>query len=386
MFHRRRLRRWGGPPLAWLNLIHAKGRLLVAISAISFAVALIFMQLGLFGAVLKSATLIYDNLNFDIVLISPKSLEATFTQPFSQQRLYQAGGIQGVASVMPFYISFRQWRNPETKLTRSILVLGFNPRDKVFQIPEVYEHLTALQRQDTVLMNRLSRTEFGPREVGIKTELGSRNIEIGGLFTMSNSLRADGTAIVSDQNFIRLYQGRSLDDISLGLITVEPGTDVDAVVQRLRKVMPGDIEVLSRREAETRDREYFVTSTSTGFIISVGAITAFMVGTVIVYQVLNADVAEHLHEYATLKATGYSNFRLSIVVLQEAMFLAILGFIPGLFMAFGLYRLIYDATKLPIIMTFIRVIIVFLTTVIMCGVSGIAALRKVLFADPADVF
>lgn len=386
MVYRKRLRPWGGPPLAWLNLIHAKVRLLVAVSAISFAVALIFMQFGLFGAVLKTATLLYDNLKFDIVLISSNSLEATFAQPFSRQRLYQAGGINGVASVMPFYNSFRQWRNPETKLTRSILVLGFNPRDKVFEIPEVYEHLTALQRQDTVLMNRLSRTEFGSREVGIKTELGDRNIEIGGLFNMINSFRADGTVIMSDQNFIRLYHGRSLDDISLGLITVEPGTDVNAVVQRLRKVMPGNIEVLSRREAKTRDRSYWVTSTSTGFIIGVGASTAFMVGTVIVYQVLNTDVTEHLHEYATLKAAGYSNFRLSIVILQEAIILAILGFIPGFFMTLGLYQVIFAATKLPIAMTLELGIIVFLLTVIMCCSSGIGALQKVLVADPADLF
>jgi putative ABC transport system permease protein len=369
-----------------LNLIHAKARLVVAILAISFTVTLIFVQLGLFTAVLKSATLIYDHLNFDIVLISSKSLEATFTQPFSRQRLYQAGGIKGVATVMPFYISFRQWRNSETSLSRLILILGFNPRDKVLKIPEVYEYLTVLQRQDTVLMNRLSRSEFGLRKVGIKTELGGRNIEIVGLFSMSNSLRADGTLIMSDQNFIRLYQGRSLGDISLGLITLEPDTDVNTVIQSLRQLMPKNIEVLTRGEAESRDRKYFVLSTFTGLILSIGAITAFMVGIVIVYQVLNADVAEHLHEYATLKAIGYSNLHLSMVVFQEATLLAILGFIPAFFMSLGLYRFIYEATKLSIKMTFIITTIVFISTLVMCVFSGISALCKILFADPADIF
>lgn len=382
----RRSRRWGGPPLAWLNLIHAKARLVVAISAISFTVTLIFMQLGLFAAVLKSATLIYDHLNFDIVLISSKSLEATFTQPFSRQRLYQAGEIKGVASIMPFYISFREWRNPETNLTRSILLLGFNPWDKVLKVPEVYEYLSALQRQDTVLMNRLSRSEFGARKVGIKTELGGRNIEVVGLFSMSNSLRADGTLMMSAQNFIRLYQGRSLDDISLGLITLEPGTDVNAVIQRLRRLMPKNIEVLSRSEAETRDRKYFVISTFTGLILSIGAVTAFMVGIVIVYQVLNADVAEHLREYATLKAIGYSNLRLSIVVLQEAMFLAILVFIPAFLMGMGLYKFIYEATKLPINMTFTMATSVLISTVFMCITSGILAVSNFFFTDPVDIF
>lgn len=381
-----RPRFWGGPPLAWRNLIHARTRFFIALSAVSFAVTLIFVQLGFFGGVLKTATLVYDSLNFDILLISRKSLEATITQSFSRQRLYQAGGIDGVASVMPFYIAFKQWRNPETKLTRVMVVMGFNPRDKVFQIPEVYEYLSALQRQDTLLMSRSSRPEFGPKKIGLRTELGNRKIEVVGFFTMNASLRADGIVIMSDQNFMRLYRGRSLDDLSIGLISVKAGTDIDSLVQHLREILPGDVEVLSRREAEAKDQAYWVTSTSVGYIFSLGGIAAFIVGAVIVYQVLNADVTEHLHEYATLKAIGYSNLRLSVVVLQEAVILAVLGFIPAFFMGLALYQLTYIATKIPVYMTVSRGIIVFTITIVMCGTSSLITLRKLFFTDPADVF
>lgn len=385
-FSSQRSQSWSGPPLAWRNLIHAKTRFLIALSAISFAVTLIFAQLGFFGSVLKTATLVYDNLNFDILLISRKSLEATVTQPFSQQRLYQAGGIDGVTSVMPFYIGFKQWRNPETQMTRVMLVMGFNPKDKVFKISEVYNYLSPLQRQNTLLMSRLSRPEFGLKRIGLKTELGNRKVEVVGFFTMNASLRTDGIVIMSDQNFLRLHTGRSLDDISMGLISVKPSVDVNLLVQHLRRILSKDVLVLSRREAEAKDQKYWVTSTSVGYIFSLGAITAFIVGGVIVYQVLHADVNEHQHEYATLKAIGYSNFRLSVVVLQEAMILAILSFIPAFFMGLALYELTYIATKMPITMTLNRVIIVFIITILMCTISSIIALRPVLMADPADVF
>ena len=55
----------------------------------------------------------------------------------------------------------------------------------------------------------------------------------------------------------------------------------------------------------------------------------FVVGTVIVYQILYTDVADHLPEYATLKAMGYTDFYLFTVVFQEAIILGIIGFIPG---------------------------------------------------------
>ncbi|MEJ6479850.1 ABC transporter permease DevC [Nostoc punctiforme UO1] len=386
MRNRKNTQTWDGPALAWLNLTHAKTRFFVALSAIGFAVTLIFMQLGFLGAVLKTATFIYDNLNFDIVLISPKSLEASYTLPFSRQRLYQAASIPGVASVAPFYISFKQWRNPETKFTRSILTMGFNPKDKVFKDPEINKYRLELQSQDKLLINRYSRPEFGSRQVGLKTELGGHDIEVIGFFSMTNSLRADGTVVMNDQNFIRLYTGRSFDDISLGLINVDYQVNINKIIQDLQQVLPKDVEVLSREQAGERDKNYWLTSTSIGIIFGTGAIMAFIVGTVIVYQVLYSDITEHLSEYATLKAIGYSNWRLSKVVLQEAVILAFLGFIPGFFISSSLYTITRLATGLPMEMSYERASFVFLLANIMCSISALLSLRQVLTTDPADVF
>ncbi|MEH2171986.1 ABC transporter permease DevC [Nostoc sp.] len=386
MTKRQHRKHWKGPPLAWRNLMQSKARLSVGVSAISFAVSLIFMQLGLFGGVMKGATLLYDSLDFDIVLISSKSPESTNVPPFPRRYLYQAGGMNGVAAARPLYLSFGSWRNVETTRIRALLVLGFNYRDRVLRVPEVYPYLQDLQRQDTLLMNRFSRSEFGPREVGLKTELSRRQVEIVGLFSLNNTIRADGTVIVSDGNFIRLNPGRSLNDVSLGLLKVEPGVNVDEVVQRLRQIMPATIKVFDRQEAMAREQEFWVKSSSLGYIIGVAVVMAFLVGTVIVYQVLSSDVTERLHEYATLKAIGYTNLRLLTVVVQEAVVLAALGFIPGCLLALGMYHAIFIATRLPVAMTVSRMLLVFGLTILTCSASGLIVARKVLVADPADVF
>jgi putative ABC transport system permease protein len=83
---------------------------------------------------------------------------------------------------------------------------------------------------------------------------------------------------------------------------------------------------------------------------------------------------------------GYKNVYLLSVVFQEALILAILGFIPGLILSMGLYHLTHNATSLPIAMNPERAIMVFCLAVIMCMASGAVAVRKVQDADPADIF
>jgi putative ABC transport system permease protein len=70
------------------------------------------------------------------------------------------------------------------------------------------------------------------------------------------------------------------------------------------------------------EQRYWQTSTSIGFIFTLGVGMGFIVGTVIVYQILYTDVSDHLAEYATLKAMGYKNIFLEFVVLQEAIILS----------------------------------------------------------------
>jgi putative ABC transport system permease protein len=95
----------------------------------------------------------------------------------------------------------------------------------------------------------------------------------------------------------------------------------------------------------------------------------------------------HLPEYATLKAMGYSDRYLIGVLLQEALILAILGFIPEFTISLGLYGLIAKATLLPVQMTLNRARLVLFLTVVMCVASGaIAKERKLQSADPADIF
>ncbi|MDB9528098.1 ABC transporter permease DevC [Oscillatoria sp. CS-180] len=375
-------------PLALLNLLHERTRLVVAIAGVAFAVLLIFMNLGFQGALLQTAVNFYERIDADIFLTSPQSLEISTTKAFPRTRLYQVAGIEGVERVMPLYMEYLLWRNPETRISRAMFVFGINPQDPVFVMPELQtaKARTILKQPDTVFIDRLSRAEFGPQTIGLETEADRRRITIGGQYTLGGGFASDGTLIMSDQNFVRFFSPRPFSQINLGLIQLSPEADPEAVAATMRQTLPADVEVKMKHEIVQNDLQYWLVNTAIGFIFSLGVLVSFIVGTVIVYQILYTDIRDHLKEYATLKAMGYSGRYLFGVVLQEAVILALAGYVPGLLVAIGLYRLTFRATALPMVMTPNRLVLVFLLTIVMCGLSGLISVRRAVTADPAEVF
>jgi putative ABC transport system permease protein len=380
-------------PLAWLQLSHEKIRLLVAIAGISFADILMFMQLGFRDALFDSAVKFHTNVNGNIFLISPQSTALIAMKSFPRRRLYQTLAFKGVDSVTPIYLGFGIWKNPEKKNTRQIMVIGFNPADKqLFQLPGVSKNLDKMQLPDTYLFDEKSRAQFGDISKmfnsgqRVQTEVDGRKIDVGGLFTLGASFGADGNLMTSDTNFARMFKQRDRGLIDVGVVKLKPGTDVQSTIAAMEAYFPKDVKVFSKAQFIDFERTYWQTGTSIGFIFTLGTTMGFIVGIVIVYQILYTDVADHLSEYATLKAMGYTDFYLLTVVFQEAIILSIVGFFPGMLAAVGLYTMTRNATSLPLFMTIARATTVMILTMIMCTISGAIAVRKLNAADPADMF
>jgi putative ABC transport system permease protein len=455
-------------PLAWLQLTYEKSRLLVAIAGITFAVVLMFLQLGFRDALFTSAIRLQSNLVGDLVIISPQSTNLVGMRNFSQRRLYQALGMKEVASVNPVYIGLGAWKIKEDPAgqTRNILVLGANPEAKVFKMAGAEANIDHIKTQDVVLFDRASRAEFGPivGECGtlalkakftddafacnnlVTREVANRKLTIGGLFELGASFAADGAVITSDTNFLRIFDSRRSGLINVGLINLKPDASPYEAMRNFILSQPSDHVILPREKLQpdgkrvqilyketidangklireenkdkvfvyktdltvedlkkthdaavddTRiltmegyidfEKGYWQKSTAIGFIFSLGTVMGFIVGIVIVYQILYTDVSDHLAEYATLKAMGYGNLYLAQVVIQEAFVLSILGFIPGLGISFGLYNLTKNATLLPLYI-WDKAIPVMILTMVMCVISGAISLRKVQSADPAEIF
>jgi putative ABC transport system permease protein len=195
-----------------------------------------------------------------------------------------------------------------------------------------------------------------------------------------------GHLVTSDWNFQRIFGADRFDKIHVGILTLKPGADPQTVIKNLQVRLPNDVRVLTSKDFKEHELAFWSSEHPAGTIFNFGAIMGFIVGIVIVYQVLYSDVNDHLPEYATLKAMGYSDTTLLGVVFQEAIILAILGFIPGAACSVGMYALLGNLTRIPLAMRVDVALQVFMMTVAMCLISAAVAMRKLHSADPADVF
>jgi putative ABC transport system permease protein len=380
-------------PLAWLQLTREPLRLSVAVAGVGFAVLLILMQLGFRDAMFESAVRYHHALDYDLVMVSPKTHFIVNSETFARRRLYQVLGYDGVSNVTPVYLGQQFWKNPNQPTeTRAIFAVGIDPSHDVVDLDGVRASWGQVKLADFVLFDRASRPEFGPIvdrfESGerVTTEMGARTVEVAGLFELGTSFGIDGSVITSDLNFLRLFPNRSPGTIDLGLIELDAGVDPDETRAAIASGIPKDVDVLTRAGFIAREKDYWNRNTPIGYVFLFGVIMGLGVGGVIVYQILFSDVSEHLREYATLKAIGYANRYLFSVVLQESILLALLGYVPGVLITLGLYWVTDAATGLPLTLTTERALFVLLLTLLMCCVSGMIALRKVRSADPAEVF
>ncbi|HCF29151.1 MAG TPA: ABC transporter [Cyanobacteria bacterium UBA11049] len=379
-------------PLAWLQLIKEKTRLLVAIAGIAFADMLILLQLGFQDALYDGATQTQRLLQADLVLINPQFQTLFSVQSFPRQRLYQALSADGVASVSSIYIASAQWKNPDTRQNRAILVWGVDPEAPSFAVPEIKKNLQQIRQLNQVLFDRSSRPEYGAiadtlqKQRTLEAEVNQQMIRVVGTFAIGASFAADGNIITSDSTFLKLFPQRQPDKIEVGGIQLQPGTKPELVKAQLTAMLGNEVRIMTPEEFASVEKHYWESQGAIGFIFGLGVTVGFIVGIVIVYQILYTDVANHLPEYATLKAMGYDDRYLLGVLIQQSLLLAILGYIPGFLISVGLYQIAYAAILMPIAMKFERAVFVLVLTFVMCSVSGAIAMQKLRSADPADVF
>ena len=407
--------------LAWSNLAHKRTRTAVAAAGVAFAVTLIFMEVGMFGGVERTATMLFDGLRFDLIIASSEYGDVGRPGDFPRDRLAQARAADGVEDVIPVSIGTGTWRKPARHGlfgisppagVGSIGVLGVPP-DRVPDIfaidlgrvfpsrNEARRAGEALSRRGTLLYDTRSKPEFGSLEdvLNIPTtgspggdaeqrntiRLNDRRVEVVGGFELGAGFSWNGMLMASEETFANAT-GLPRERVTFGLVTLKPGADLALSRQQLKQLLPSDVHVYTREEIADHERRYWMQLTSVGQFLGVAVVLAVVVGAIFVYQMMAADIRGMLPEYATVKALGYPPSYLSAVVLWQALLLALLGYLPGFISSFGLYYITRNYGGIPTQMTGERAIVVLLMTSGMCLASGLLAVRKVHTAQPADLF
>jgi putative ABC transport system permease protein len=372
--------------LAWRILANDKVRTALAVAGVFLAILLVFVQLGFFSAVPRGGMLLYDRTRFDLLIASSSYEYQVQPGTFPLRQLDKAKTAPEVALAAPVYFGSAKWRDGENGKAPDVFVIGLDPQDPIFDSEDINRQLSLLNRADAFLVDSATRPMFGPLTAGRVVEIDSDKLKIGGDYVLGTGFMGLGVILISAKNFVRLFPFRNLDQVNLGLIQLKPGVDPDGAAASLRNLLSSDIRVFTRPELEAHETAYWTTRTSVGLLFGSGLIISFIVGVMVVYQILATLVGRQLPQFATLKAVGYGDRFLVGTVITMALLIVLASFFPALAAAVGVYAVIRDETLLPVEMSEMRIAVVFAATLVMAAASALLSMSSLRRADPADLF
>lgn len=388
-----RLLQWlfGRLPIGWLQLTHNRTRFAAALAGVAFANVLVFVQLGIMNSMAVATLRPYDFFRADIIISAADANALADGGNVARQWMLQALADPDVIDGMGLFVANVPWDRGQTDI--SLTTFGIDPFKPAFIAPEIATDLNLLQVKNAAILDRLARG-FTREEAGairpqtplpFETEGGT--VTAYATFSGGGGFGGDGYMLVSDQTFLLLFPARSSAAPDHILLRSKPGTNADEVSDRLRALISDStLRIRSYADAMTEDLRYQQTRRPTGVIFGFGVFIGVLVGLIIIYQVLSTDVADHLREYATFKAMGYGSGFFLGIVFEEALVLGVLGFIPGLIVGTTILTVMGNMTTLPLSMTPLMALSVFVGTVVVSSLSGAIATRRVAAADPADLF
>jgi putative ABC transport system permease protein len=365
-------------------IVNRKGRLILSLLGIAFSVIIMFMEIGFFNGINDSQANLPPLLKADLLMMHQRRYSMLETNTIPRIRLQQALAAGDVMEAIPFYEGVDTLLNPENQRLRAISILAFPPDAEPLIVPGVEKYREALKLKGNVLYDRLSREIYGDIRPGKEIILGGAPHQVVGTVGIGPSIKLDGYILMGDATWIA--DGGDPDAINLGLLRLKPGADPAAVKEKLLRELPKELLIMTPEEARKREVLFTIQATPTGAVFGAGVIIGFIIGVIICYQILFNEIMDHLPQYATLKAVGFGKSFLIGLVMKQALFLSLLGFIPGIIGGFGLYAILQHYTRILMFMTVERVLLIFVLTIFMCTVAGLLAMKKVLRADPADLF
>ncbi|MGB7413739.1 MAG: FtsX-like permease family protein [Thermosynechococcaceae cyanobacterium] len=388
--------------LARKNLFNDIPRFLVAQAGIIFAVSLVTIQVGILQGFIRSTSLLVEKSKADIWISSEDFVSLDITAPISYDRFTKAKQVQGVDQAEAIIFHNVLWRDASKKITPAT-VIGIDPGGQLLSPGRLEKGtLAALNQPYTLITDPLNLKALNLKQVGDQGIIGSLEAKLVGLdeeiqstaynpFLLASLETAKAYANSPLGNRSDAVKSRALsslsdtDKITYILVNAKPRQDLQDLKKKLNAALPNTV-AYTREEMIQQTQTYWVQRTSIVFILGLGAIVGIVVGVVIVSQILYAAVKDHLREFGTLKAIGVADRVTYAIVIEQALWMAVLGYIPSMALCLGLGTWTAATKGVIILITPITGAGVFAVTVMMCTASAMIAIQKVTKADPAVVF
>jgi len=369
--------------LAARNLFHDRLRFIATLIGIVFSMILVTVQMGLYLGFGRMVTTMIDHAGADLWIMPLGTKCFEDSSSLDDSKRFRALSMKGVADAVPIVIGFAPWKMPGGG-TSPVFLIGSNLRSGGLRPWNVVAgSIEALEIPGAIAVDRSYLDRLGVSGLGATAEIRDQKVEVRAL---TRGIRSFTTTpyLFAPLERARAYTGMGPNRESYILVRVAPNADVESVRRRLQSNI-ADVEVLTPAEFRARSRSFWLFGTGAGAGLFAGALLGIIVGTVIVAQTLYASTKDHLNEFATLRAIGSSGRYIYKVIISQAVLSAVIGFCIAAAVGLLIVRTTAE-TALPIMLTPVMTVALFALAVVMCVLSAVGAIAKVMRIDPAMVF
>ena len=368
--------------LALRNLFQDRLRFIASLMGIVFSVVLVMVQAGLYFGFSGMITTVIDHTSTDLWIVSSGA------KYFEDLSLLNAGmrdrllAVEGVSEVVPGVVGFSAWSLPDGAMT-SVVVIGTDVAAGGLSPWNVVEGTAqSLTTPGTVAIDRSYYERLGVSGVGATAQIRGQPVTVG---AVTDGIRSFTTTpyVFSNLRSARAYIGLPASFASHFLVRLKPGADIEQTRQHIVSSISG-IQALTPDQFREESRTFWLFRTGAGAALVAGAVLGIIVGTVIVAQTLYSSTKDHLYEFATLRAMGASNSYIFQVIICQALVNAIIGFAIAALIGAAIVHFTAKSA-LQVVITPYLIIALCVVTIVMCIVSAITAISRVVRVDPAIV-
>jgi putative ABC transport system permease protein len=370
--------------LAWKIVWHDKVRFLITVSGVGFAVALVFVQVGLFRGLLANASVTIERADADLLVTARNAPNVDLASAFSETYVQRVRSVPGVARADNLIVWVVRASQPGGATEEAVIYALENFARWGLPWSVLEGDPADLRRGKFVMIDELARKRFGAIAVGDHREFNGQRLKVIGRTSGALSFTTMPIAFVDyrvAQSLMRQeLHGRS----NYILVKLESGADPERACAEIRRRLPHN-DVWLRTEWAARARAYWTDTTGLGLNMVMTIVLGGIVGVVVVAQTLYTSTIEHLSEFAIVKAIGGRNSDVLAVIAKQAVIAALIGYALGLAIT-NAARPAVRALDLKLDVSLGFGAAVFLGTVGLCLAASAVSFRRVARLDPAVVF
>ncbi len=364
-------------------LLHNKSRFASTAVGVAVAFFLSAAQVGLLVGWCDTTSAVLRHAGADIWVVPRHTSAFDYGMAIPKARIFQVRNVHGVEWAEGLIMTWVFWRRPDGR-SMSIELVGLDEslRGGPWSMEE--GDVDVVRAPDGIIIDELYRDALGANKVGDQVEIMGQRAIVRGICRGVRTFTAAPWVFCSLESATKYDPYYHPDEITYVLVRCAAGSSPESVCESIAAQVPA-VEALTTWQFAVRTIKYWMLETGVGITVIATAVLGLLVGTVITSQTLYATTQDHLSNYATLLAIGFSRPRLAAIILTQAIVLGVLGVSAGS-IALAYVARVSATTPIPIEMipsVFVALIAVNLSS---CLVASFMSIRSIFRIDPVVVF